>query len=71
MNVFVLADTMEQFADWCVRNGVNPLGVRCVLNPRDLRGKIKSGDRLIDARAQSPVMCQPGLTHQMATAGHS
>lgn len=61
MRVFVLANSREQFADWCRSNGVNPVAVNCVIDPRDLRGAIKTGDQIFDARAITPPahVCQP------------
>lgn len=50
MRTYVLANTKEQFADWCTRNRVNANGVTCVTNPDEIRGKMTCSDQLIDAR---------------------
>lgn len=50
MLVYVLANSQQEFADWCVRESVHPAGVVCVVDPNTLRGKVRHCDRVIDAR---------------------
>lgn len=69
MRVYVLVNSEPEYADWCVLNHVNPLAARCVVNPHELRGKLRPGDRLIDARP-APLMCQPGRMFQQAFLSH-
>lgn len=68
MRIYILVNTEEEFADWCRYNHVNPVGVRCVLDGRELRGKLVSGDRVIDARVASPLICSPAQANKVAQA---
>lgn len=59
MSVYVLANTREECIDWCTRNHVNVAAVTCVLEPRSLRGQLRAGDQVIDARAASALAVLP------------
>lgn len=59
MRVFMLVNTVAEFADWCARSGVHPTAVVCVTDPGSLRGKMQRCDQLIDARLPPPLSLQP------------
>lgn len=52
MRVYVLADSQQQFSDWCARQRVNQAAATCVLDPFSLRGQIESDDQVIDVRSE-------------------
>jgi hypothetical protein len=58
MRVYVLAESFEQYADWCNRNQVNPVAGICVLDAGTLRGNLTPSDRVFDARPVKAVIEQ-------------
>jgi len=52
MRVFVLASSYRAYLDWCSARHVNPRAAECVTNPATLRGKMRPGDQLFDARTE-------------------
>jgi len=50
MRVYVLADSQQQFSDWCARQRVNQAAAVCVLDPFSLMGKIEVDDQVVDLR---------------------
>lgn len=54
MRVFVLADSYKVYLDWCSMRHVNPRAAECVTDPAQLRGKMRRGDQLFDARTVKP-----------------
>ncbi len=50
MRVFVLSETYKTYLDWCYLRRVDPVACECVTNPRNIRGRMKPGDQLFDAR---------------------
>lgn len=54
MRVFVLAETIKVYLDWCSMRHVNPRAAECITDPQELRGKMTPEDRLFDARLVKP-----------------